>query len=51
MKIERIIYKPTDIRQDLKGRKAVLIAPLAQFSFTELQFARLKVLVGGRLNE
>lgn len=29
--IERVIYKQTDIRQDLKNRKCVLVANMAQF--------------------
>jgi hypothetical protein len=51
VEVERVIYKSTDIRQEIKGRKAVLLADMAQFNLTELQLARFKVLVGPRFDE
>jgi len=49
--IQQIIYKPTDIRQVMKGRRAILLANMDQFKLTELQLARFKILVGCRYNE
>ena len=46
-----MVYNLTDIQADLKGRKAIIIVPMEQFELTELQLARLKVLVATRYNE
>lgn len=46
-----MVYKPTDIRQDMKGRRAIILANMEQFKLTELQLARFKVLVGCRYDE
>lgn len=51
LEVERVIYNPTDIQADLKGRKAILIADLDQFQLTQLQLERLKVLVGCRYDQ
>lgn len=51
IEIERVIYKPTDPRLKLKGRKAYLKANMQQFKLTELQMERFKVLVGCRYKE
>ena len=48
---EMAIYKPTDIRQGFKERKAILIVGMEQFKLTELQQARFEVLVGCRYNK
>ncbi len=34
IELEKVIYKPTDIRKDIKGRKVKLIANLDQFKLT-----------------
>lgn len=51
VQVERVIYKSTDIRQELKGRKAILLASMEQFQLTEMQLERFKVLVGCRYDE
>lgn len=34
IQIERVIYKPTDIRKDFKGRAAILLCNMQQFKLT-----------------
>jgi hypothetical protein len=51
VEVERVIYKSTDIREEMKGRKAILLANMEQFQLTELQLERFKVLVGCRYDE
>jgi hypothetical protein len=46
-----VVYNPTDIQADLKGRKAIVLVDLVQFKLTEMQLERFKVLVGCRYDK